>query len=224
MTFQGFGKDTVAFLAGLSAHNDKAWFDAHRADYDAHFVAPALAFAEAVGAKLQALDPDVVIEPRVNGNLFRINRDVRFSKDKTPYKDHLDMWFWAGERNRGSGFFLRVTPTHVLLGAGLHMLQKADLDAYREAVADDARGVALTKALERCERAGYRVDGSHYKKVPAGYAADHPRAALLRHAYLAVVHEQPHPSELGSKAFVTWCAKHWKAMLPVHTFMREVLG
>jgi uncharacterized protein (TIGR02453 family) len=110
MAFAGFGKETVRFLDGLRSHNKKVWFDAHREDYEQAFLAPAQAFVAALGPRLRKLVPEVHVEPRVNGSIMRINRDVRFSKDKTPYKDHLDLWFWTGERKGwdGSGFFFRL--------------------------------------------------------------------------------------------------------------------
>lgn len=84
MTFDGFPMETVRFLSELSSHNEKAWFNAHRAAYDQYWVEPAKAFVEVAGWALQELAP-VSYEPRINGS---INRDVRFSKDERPYKDH----------------------------------------------------------------------------------------------------------------------------------------
>ena len=95
--FAGFELETFAFLRDLTLHNDRDWFTANRARYEEHYLAPALGFIEAVGPRLAAeLPGDVRFEARVNGSLFRINRDVRFSRDKTPYKNHIDMWFWTG--------------------------------------------------------------------------------------------------------------------------------
>ena len=70
-------------------------------------------------------------EPRINGSLFRINRDIRFSKDKSPYKAHLDLWFWEGEHRgwESPGFFFRLTPTKLMLGAGMHQFPKEHLAA-----------------------------------------------------------------------------------------------
>src|SRR3954447_12759897 len=89
MTFNGFPKETFAFLEGIAAHNEKAWFEDHRDLYEAGYVAPARAFVETLGPKLKKVSPTVQFEPKVNGSLSRINRDIRFSKDKRPYKDHL---------------------------------------------------------------------------------------------------------------------------------------
>ena len=94
-----FPQETVAFLTDLRAHNEKAWFEANRARYDSGFIEPAKAFVEAIGPELNDLVPRIHAEPSVGGSIFRINRDIRFSSDKRPYKDHLDFWFWEGDRH-----------------------------------------------------------------------------------------------------------------------------
>ena len=73
---------------------------------------PALAFVAAIGPRLQKISPSVAFEPKINGSLFRINRDVRFAKDKRPYKNHIDMWFWHGDKRgwASPGFFFRLAP------------------------------------------------------------------------------------------------------------------
>jgi uncharacterized protein (TIGR02453 family) len=96
--FAGFPPATLRFLGDLAENNTKAWFDEHRADYESNWVAPAKAFVSAAGEALTDLAPRIEAQPRVNGSIFRVNRDTRFSKDKSPYKDHLDFWFWEGER------------------------------------------------------------------------------------------------------------------------------
>ena len=93
-TFGGFPPETISFLRELRDHNRKDWFDAHRADYEAFWVAPARAFVVAAGEVLAELAPEVRAEPKVLGSIFRINRDARFARDRGPYKDHIDFWFW----------------------------------------------------------------------------------------------------------------------------------
>jgi uncharacterized protein (TIGR02453 family) len=97
MPFEGFPPEGLAFLAGLAEHNEKAWFDAHRAEYERGLLEPARDFVDAIGPELEAVHPGIHADPRVNGSIMRINRDTRFSKDKRPYKTHLDLWFWEGE-------------------------------------------------------------------------------------------------------------------------------
>ncbi|NND02169.1 MAG: DUF2461 family protein, partial [Acidimicrobiia bacterium] len=84
--FAGFPAETQRFLRELSSNNTKQWFDAHRNDYDDYWVTPAKAFVAAAGDALQGLAP-VEAQPKVNGSIFRVNRDIRFSADKRPYKD-----------------------------------------------------------------------------------------------------------------------------------------
>ena len=222
MAFDGFGAETVRFLAGLSAHNEKAWFDAHRTDYERAFLAPAQAFAEALGPRLRKIEPDINVEPRVNGSIMRINRDIRFSKDKSPYKDHLDMWFWTGDRKGwdSSGFWFRLTPDRLMLGAGMHMFEKEALARYRKAVLDAKRGPALEKIVASLRTGGYDVGTESYKKVPAGVPADHPRAALLRHGGLHAGWEGKHPAELRRSAFVGFVGEHFAAVAPLHRWLR----
>jgi uncharacterized protein (TIGR02453 family) len=85
MTFSGFPKDTIRFLSGLRKNNDRSWFEGHREQYQVGFVEPAKAFVEAITPRLHKIDPGIRAEARVNGSILRLNRDLRFSKDKTPY-------------------------------------------------------------------------------------------------------------------------------------------
>lgn len=221
-----FSAQTLAFLKGLSANNNKAWFDAHRADYEAHYIAPAKEFVSALGPPLQQLSPGLQAEPRVNGSIFRINRDVRFSKDKTPYKDHLDLWFWEGESRSFacSGLFFRLRAKQLILGAGMHRFDKPWLERYRAAVLDEAKGKALVTLLKKAEQAGYAVGGDNLKKVPRGFDAAHPRADKLLFDSLTLSVELPLPKEALTPAFPKFCLKHFKAMLPLHSWLCGLPG
>jgi uncharacterized protein (TIGR02453 family) len=224
MAFPGFPRETVRFLTGLSRNNDKTWFEAHRDDYDAFYIEPAKAFVEAIGPRLKKIDPRVHAEPKVNGSIFRINRDVRFAKDKSPYKDHVDLWFWSGAKKGwdASGFFFRLTPTKLILGAGLHGFAPPVLARYRRAVVDDDKGAALAKVVAKLRRAGYDVGGETYKKTPRGLPAEHARAGLLRHSGMYAGWEGKHPKELGTPAFVGFAAKHFAAIAPIHAWLRAM--
>lgn len=226
MTFPGFPKATSAFLRGLSKNNDKAWFDAHRDDYQSCYVGPAKALVEAMAPHLGKLSPDVHAEPRINGSIFRINRDVRFSKDKRPYKDHLDLWFWQGPDGRRSkecpGYFFRMTPTQLYVGAGMHQLDKRALGRYREAVADETSGKALEAALKKATRlAGAQVGGETYKRVPKGFDPEHPRADLLRHSGLFVEWLGPIPDEATTPKLPAWIMERYRAFAPVQRWLVE---
>ena len=222
--FAGFPEATFRFLAGLAQHNEKAWFDAHRADYEQGYVEPARALVAALGPRLAAIAPAVRFEPRVNGSIFRINRDVRFSKDKTPYKPHLDLWFWEGERRgwESPGFFLRLFAGRLILGAGMHHFSKPQLEAYRSAVLDARAGPALESLRRELERGGhYRPGEPERKTLPRGYDKAHPRAALLLHESLHATWEGPVPREARSAKFVEWCARHFAALHPVSRWLSQ---
>ena len=223
--FKGFPKDTVKFYGELALNNNKEWFAENKPRFDEQVMAPSRLFVRAMGDKLRAVAPAVNADPRVNKSLFRINRDTRFSHDKTPYKDHLGIWFWegAGKRMESSGFYFQLSPAGVLLGAGLYCFPKAWLAAYREAVADPKKGAGLQKILRKlCSSGEYETMGLHYKRTPRGYPRDHPNEELLRHNGLAVRIELGLPPELGSPKLVDYCFRRYRAMLPVHKWLMDL--
>ena len=140
--FAGFDKKTARFFNQLGKNNDKAWFDRHRPDYDNHVMAPARDFVVAMGEKLRAKFKGIQAEPKVNKSIFRINRDTRFSKDKSPYKTHLGLWMWEGDapRMECSGFYFHFEPPNLLLGVGIYRFSKPLLEAYRHSVDDPKTG------------------------------------------------------------------------------------
>ena len=215
MAFTGFGDPTFTFLRDLGRNNDKAWFQAHRAAYEDDLLEPAMGFIEAIGPLLAKFSPGVRAEPKIGGSMMRINRDIRFSKDKRPYKDHLDMTFKVGPAKTSPGYWFRLTPKELILGAGIHMLDKPDLERYRKAVDADRSGADLAKIVTKEARAGYDVGGEHYKRVPAGFAPDHPREALLRHAGIYVGTDMKVPAEAKTARFPAFCAAHYKKMAPL---------
>lgn len=216
-TFAGFPAGTVKFLKGLRADNTKAWFDDHRADYDTYFVGAGRDFVAALGPRLQEIAPDVRFEPKINGSLFRINRDVRFSKDKTPYKDHLDLWFWHGERKGwgAPGFWFRLSPDVTIMGAGMHRFEKEHATRYRNAVLDDTSGPDLESAIADVTAAGpYTLGGATRKTVPRGFDKAHPRAGWLLHDGLTVSVEGK-PVLARRDDFLDVCASHYANMAPL---------
>lgn len=222
--FDGFSTASSKFLKDLTKNNDTAWFKKNKPRYEEHYLEPAKAFVEAMGPRLLKISDDINAEPKVNGSIFRINRDIRFSKDKTPYKNHLDLWFWSGpDRKSGfSGFFFRMYADRLILGAGVHGFDKPVLANYRDAVDDDKTGGALVKLAKKMEKAGYEMTGETYKKVPRGYDPDHARAKWLKHSSLAVHFETKLPAEARSKKFLTFVSAHFKRMAPVHEWLLQV--
>jgi uncharacterized protein (TIGR02453 family) len=225
--FSGFPPEGFKFLKGLGRDNSKAFFDGHRTMYERSLLEPAKAFVAAIGPELQSrVSKGIHAEPRVNGSIFRINRDTRFSKDKTPYKTNLDFMFWEGEgRSREcAGLFLRLTPDMVGMGAGMHHFDKDVLAAYRDAVVNDRRGAALEKAIAETLRVrGLELGGAGRARVPRGYDPDHPRADLLKHDGIFVFQETAPPKVVHTAGFVDWCATRFERYIPVHRWVVDLV-
>ncbi|HWC30755.1 MAG TPA: DUF2461 domain-containing protein [Dehalococcoidia bacterium] len=224
--FKGFSKDTFAYLRDLAEHNEREWFTANRARYEAHYLEPALAFIETLGPRLIAeVSDEVRYDARVNGSLLRINRDVRFSPDKRPYKDHLDIWFWQGETKGWDtpGYYLRLEPQQWTVAAGMHHLPKETLDAFRTAVIDPGEGAALDAAIAELDGSGLELGGASRKSVPRGYDANHPRAAYLLHEGLFVLHYTPDLAEAQTPGFADTCLRYFKAARPLNDWLVKAL-
>jgi uncharacterized protein (TIGR02453 family) len=227
MPFEGFPDETFRYLAELTANNEKPWFEANRTRYEAHYLTPALAFIETIGPRMQSeLAGAVKYEARVNGSLFRINRDVRFSKDKTPYKNHIDMWFWQGERKgwESPGYYMRLLPDEMILGAGMHAFSKEGLETFRKAVVAGGSGEALEQTVSKINEAGpYEIGGESRKTVPRGFDADHPRSRFLLFEGLHASLEGRIPAEAARPGFVDHCMTHFKAMSPINEWLATVI-
>ena len=224
MAFDGFPPDALRFLGELAEHNDRAWFEAHRAEYDALLLEPARDLVEAMAPELATLRDDLHADPRVNGSILRINRDTRFSRDKRPYKTHLDLWFWQGEgpSRARPGFGLRLTSERLGLGCGKHHFEPDVLARYREAVDDHRRGADLEAAVRQAETAGYELGEPRYKRTPAGYDPGHPRAGLLRRDGLFAGIELPPPPELHTAALPAFCASRFGDTAPLVDWLATV--
>ena len=138
----GFSGATWDFLDRLAAANTRATFEAARGTYERAVVAPSVALVESLGDLLHArVHPGLQADPAVGRSRFRLNRDLRFSRDKTPYKTHLDFLFWVGDGppRAQPACILRLTSTEVLLGAGQMGLSREALTRYRERL-DDPEG------------------------------------------------------------------------------------
>ena len=168
-TFGGFRPELLEFLRELRGNNSREWFTAHRGEYETLLLEPAREFVVAMADWLPKLGSDIHAEPKVHGSILAINRDTRFSADKTPYKTHLDLWFWQGSgpglNRERPGYFFRLTPESLILGAGMHALSESALERYRRAVLDDERGIALENISRKIGESSF--GGRTYKRVPS---------------------------------------------------------
>lgn len=177
--FTGFSRDAIQFLVELAEHNDRAWFQPRKADYERLLKRPlealCVALADRFAERGIPLHADPVRSP------FRIYRDVRFSKDKSPYKTHVSAAFrWTGERGTADpGGYFHLGPGEAFVGGGVWHPERAWVAAWREAV---DRGEGLEALDDPAFRATFgEVGGERLARVPPGFPKDHPRAELLRH-------------------------------------------
>ena len=220
--FQGFDRNLLGFLSGLGANNTKAWFSDNRQAYEELYLGPAKEFVADIAPSFCRLSENIVAEPRVNGSVKKINRDLRFSRDKTPYTPALRFFFWEGTdgRKHSPRFFLSLDGKKPVTGAGLPGFLPAQLAAYRNAVADDAAGEALASALAKLLGQDNAVlGGEELKRVPPGYDPGHSRAGLLRRKGLYVALTEPVPDALFTERATAYCFERFKALRPLQSWL-----
>ena len=181
-----FSAEALQFLADLAEHNDRAWFQPRKADYERLLKEPMEGLVVALGERFASRGIPIEADPR--HAIFRIYRDIRFSKDKSPYKTHVSAslpWIESGDQAgtpaHGNGAYIHIQPGHSYVGGGMWQPEKARLDAFRRAVVDDPDRVrAVLEDPEFLRRLGPLDSHEMLKRVPPGFPADHPMAALLR--------------------------------------------
>jgi uncharacterized protein (TIGR02453 family) len=176
--FAGFRPEAIQFLADVAANNERTWFQPRKADYERLLKEPLEALCVALAERFAIRGIPLVADPARSP--FRIYRDVRFSKDKSPYKTNVGASFpWAGD-NWGAGGYFHLAPGEVFVGGGMWHPEPAKLNAFRRLVdGEPARVHAVIKDPAFVELFG-EVSGERLSRVPRGYRPDHPDAALLK--------------------------------------------
>jgi uncharacterized protein (TIGR02453 family) len=220
-----FTDETFRFLADLKANNSRDWFEANRDRHEAQWKAPGLAFIEAVRPRLAALQPPLKAEARLSASLRRINRDVRFSADKSPYRATLHMIFSTGGAfNKDAGMHLVLEPDGVGYGAGLYGLSPDLLDRYRSRLMQGDGADTLGRAIDRAAEAGARLGAPDLARQPHGYAAEGRAADLLRHRSIVVRTSgaAAPPSVLTGRDALDWTVRITEAFLPLLDWLRRL--
>ena len=192
-----FTPELFAFLRDLAANNDREWFAANKDRYVAQVQEPALAFIEDVGMRMPDISRHIVADPRTTGgSLFRIYRDTRFAKDKTPYKTHCGIQFrHARTRDvHAPGFYLHLEPGSVFMACGVWHPERDTLHAIRTAIAaKPKRWTEITDGLE-----GFRLGGESLKRPPAGFDRDHPLIEELKRKDFMAIADMSEKDALAS--------------------------
>lgn len=177
-----FSKSTISFLNQLGKNNNKDWFDKNKHRYEKDVREVALEFIESLAQPMAKISPHFVVSPKkTGGSLMRIYKDVRFSKDKTPYKTNIGINF-RHERGRdvhAPGFYLHIEPKEVFIGAGIWRPDSGTLNNVRMLINDEqVKWKRLQKQL--LDKHGFELGGEQLKRPPKGYAADHPLIDTLK--------------------------------------------
>lgn len=164
--FTGFPEAALDFYDDLEVENTKAFWEAHKSTYESAVAAPMKALTAALEDEFGA------------AKVFRPYRDVRFAKDKTPYKTHQGAFV---PRGPATGWYVQVGAPGVRVGVGFYEASPARLATIREAIADEAHGAQLEQIISDLQESGWTLGGDTLKTAPRGYDIDHPRIELLRH-------------------------------------------
>ena len=222
--FAGFADREARFFRALARNQNREWFAQHRAEYEEGWLRPMQALLAEVRDQVAPLyRREELAAPKV----FRIHRDVRFAKDKAPYKTHIGGFLALDGTGAGpaaaAALYFHVAADELFAGAGQYMMDGEQLRRFRAAVVDEKRGKQLGALLGKLTRAGFTV-GSYQElqRVPRGFDAEHPRADLLRRKGLFVAFPSASRALLTSRKLVGQLAAHAKATVPLVEWLAEV--
>jgi uncharacterized protein (TIGR02453 family) len=206
MSFTGFPAAALDFYDDLEMDNTKSFWTAHKHVYE-----------ESVRVPMADLMAELE-EEFGTAKLFRPYRDVRFAKDKTPYKTHQGAYVAVAP---ATGWYVQVSAPGVRVDAGFYDATADRLARLRTAIDDDRRGRQLEKLLAKLEKAGWSIGGDKLKTSPRGYDADHPRIDLLRHKSLTVGKNYGFAPVIHTAALVTQIRTDWQATTPLITWLTD---
>ena len=209
MNFRGWPVEAIEFYEGLEADNSKSYWTDHKAVYDDAVRAPALELLDAVRKEFG------------EGSIFRPYRDVRFSRDKSPYKTHLGV---AIGRVSGTVYYVQLSSAGLLAAAGIHGPAPDQVERFRAAVDDDKTGHALERIVAKVEDEGYTVGGEELKTAPRGYPKDHPRIRFLRHKGLYASKEWAPTRWFDTPKALDRVVETWRGLKPFNTWLEKHVG
>lgn len=226
-----FGAESLDFLRGLARNNAKPWFEAHREDYEQHVKQPLADLIQEMDLRMARFAPEMVGDPK--RSMFRLYRDIRFSRDKSPYKTHAACWFFhRGSTSKvgreahggGAGFYFHLQPGHSFVGGGCWMPPRPALKTFRAAIDKDPRGferIVLAPAVRR--RFGGMIEEHMLKGMPRGYCDDHPAARWLRYESLTLGRELTDAQVAGPRLTAILEADY-RTILPLVRWLNGTLG
>ncbi len=215
-----FSTEFFKFLRGLARNNNREWFQKNKPRYEKFVLEPSLRFIEDASDELKAVSRYLVADPRpFGGSLFRIYRDIRFSRDKSPYKTNVAMEFWhrRGEKKSYTGLYLHLAPGHSFAGAGIWHPDPPTLNKVRKAV------VSRPEAWRRVKESGLKVEGESLKRPPAGVDPDHAFVEDLKLKSITAGVRFSNKEVTGPR-FMEDFVQAGKKLDPLNRFLARALG
>ncbi|WP_339862849.1 DUF2461 domain-containing protein [Paremcibacter congregatus] len=226
-TFTGFGPAFWSFFAELKQNNNRDWFTDNKARYQQDVVAPISAFITAIAPKLHEISPHYNADPRPNkGSMFRIYRDVRFSKDKRPYKEHAAAQFrhHMGKDAHAPGFYVHLEPGNVMCGGGIWLPPGDSLRQIRERIATRPRKWQAVLENQDFQATFDGVRGDSLKRPPRGFPDDSPHMEDLKRKSFFAMRTFDDDPVVRSNAFVDEVAATFTAAIPLMQFISDAVG
>lgn len=221
-----FSEELIDFLVGLSANNNREWFNARKDVYESVLREPALDYIREVGEPLADISPHVRASDRKQGgSLMRIYRDVRFSRDKSPYKTNVGIQFRheSGKDVHAPGYYVHISIEECFIGAGSWMPDRDALLAYRRAVSEHpSEWLALKQMTESGE---WNLDGHHdmLKRPPRGFSADDPMIEDIKRKHFIVTHRMD-IEDVTAPDFVEYTIERFKESREWMAFLTKAIG
>ena len=216
--FPGFPREALAFFRGLERNNKREWFLPRKPLFEEKVKEPMRQLVDALNVALQDFAPEYVTDH--DKAIFRIYRDVRFSKDKRPYKDHIAATFHRrGSTSHGqAGYYIAISHKEVALGGGVYAPDPPQLLAIRECIAARHEEFRRILAARPVRKLLGDLHGEQLSRVPRGFAADHPAADLLRFKYY-ILYAELKPSLATSPKLYKEIVDRFRVMLPFLNFL-----
>ncbi len=224
--FEGFSPAFFGFFEELAKNNKREWFAANKDRYKQEVVGQLTSFIAAIAPHLAKISSHYNADPRPNGgSMFRIYRDVHFSKDKKPYKEHGACQFRhkAGKDAHAPGYYVHLEPGKIFFGGGVWLPPSPELNKIRAAIANDAAGWRRVTRNRRIKEDFGGIMGEGLKRAPRDFDENHPHIEdIKRKSFFAM--RQAEPALAGSPAFVEEVAGTFKAATPLMRFLTSALG
>lgn len=224
--FEGFPAGLFQFLEELAGNNERGWFTANKQRYRDNVVEPICGFIGAMAPRLQGISHAFVADARPNGgSMFRIYRDVRFSKDKRPYKEHAACHFrhCAGKDAHAPGFYVHLEPTRVLYGGGIWKPPSSVLGRIRDRIVERPEDWSEIREASDVEELFGGIGGEALKRAPRGYSEDSPHLDDIKRKTFFLMREVESVRALSAE-FADEVATAFSASAPLMRFVCKAVG